>query len=55
MQVKKIDPFQVETYIYLEKFEKIIDYINECNKEYQFFPGKKVVIVDDKEEKQTPP
>lgn len=41
--VSKINPFHVETLINLEKYEKIIDYMNECN----LFPGKTIVLIDD--------
>lgn len=38
----KISSFHIETLILLEKYETIIDYINECN----LFPEKTVVLVD---------
>lgn len=40
--VSKINPFHVETLINLEKYEKIIDYLNECS----LYPGKTVVLMD---------
>lgn len=38
----KINSFHIETLINLEKYEKIIEYLNQCN----LFPGKTVVLVD---------
>lgn len=49
MYTDKINPFQVETYIFLEKYEKIIDYMNACN----LFPGKIIILIDKKSEDES--
>lgn len=42
MYTPKINSFHIETLILLEKYDKIIDYINEC----ELFPGQEVVVIE---------
>jgi hypothetical protein len=51
MYTPKINAFHIETLILLEKYDKIIAYINECN----LFPGKTVVIIDKADDSKKEP